>query len=251
MARAAEQPIDPEVAKILTNPKVMGKLGKGVPGFDRAGLLAGIFAALSQKQGIDGQNALAQVMVDELFAAKPGAMSRTRILDSICRLLNWHSDDVHAQPVEEMSEEELKNAISASLPGLKIVAVGGKPRKPKKFGGNTTSSAQKRAAQQNARYRQATGEEIRQRREAVNLRASDLAMQAGINKGDLFRMEQGFKFLPAPSMAAIAEVLGVPLGDWKRGQFAPGPVPQTGGEVIPEPEEDLEAGMDEPCEPDL
>ncbi len=247
MARAAEQPIDPQVASILTNAKVMAKLGKGVPGFDRAGLLAGIFAALSHKQGIDGQNALAQVMVDELFAAKPGAMSRTRILDSICRLLNWHSDDVHAQPVEEMSEDELRSAIASSLPGLKMAVIA-RPKKPRK---PMAPRPQMRLREHEAPFRLAVGQEIRDRREAKGWKISTLAWQASCHKVDIGLVERGHRFLTAVKMARIAEALGVTLGDWKRGQFSPDPMPARSDEVIPEPEEDLEAGMDEPCEPDL
>jgi hypothetical protein len=108
--------------KILKNPKVLKGLSTPGRRFDRAGLLSELFDALAEHEGEDGQRALAKIMVAEYFAGKSGGVARQRILDSWCRLINWHSDDVHQVPVEEMTEEELIHAIDAALPKLRVIA---------------------------------------------------------------------------------------------------------------------------------
>ncbi len=118
-----------ETRSTLMNEKVLKTLTAPGKGFDRAGLLQELFSALEEKKGTNGQRALAEIMVDEFFAAKAGSISRQRILDSWCRLVNWHSDDVHAIPIEEMTEEELIHAIEASLPRLKVIAAAPVPKR--------------------------------------------------------------------------------------------------------------------------
>ncbi len=122
--------IQPNVARVLLDQRVIREISREVPGFNRSGLLADLFNEWGRKKGKDGQAALAEAMVDEFESAKAGSISRQRILDMICRLINWHSDDVQAQPVEEMSEEELINSIRAALPRLEVVASTPEPCEP-------------------------------------------------------------------------------------------------------------------------
>jgi hypothetical protein len=122
-----------DLSGTLFHPSVIKQLSTPGKVFDRAGLLAEIFKALGERGGKDGQAALAEIMVGEFFAAKAGSISRQRLLDSICRLVNWHSDDVHQLPVEEMTEDELISSISAALPKLRLIAeepLGGGAAKP-------------------------------------------------------------------------------------------------------------------------
>lgn len=123
MSGAHARPTEQNLATVFSNRTVLRALAKPGVAFDRAGLLAEIFAALDEKSGgAGGQAALAKILVDELTAGKPGAVARQRTLDTICRLINWHSDDVRQAPVEEMSEAELISSIAAALPQLRVLA---------------------------------------------------------------------------------------------------------------------------------
>lgn len=110
-----------QLIKTLTNKKVVKAMARPGSSFDRSGLLNEIYDALGREKGKDGQAALAEIMVQELCSAKAGATSRQRILDSICRLVNWHSDDIRVTSVEEMSEEELAHAVAAAIPQLRVM----------------------------------------------------------------------------------------------------------------------------------
>ncbi len=118
--------IQPNIAAVLLNQRVIRELAREVPGFNRKGLLADLF-----NQWVDGnktgQAAFAQSICHEFKASKPGSIARQRILDMMCRLINWHSDDVKILPVEEMTEEELASAINASLPRLEQFAATPEP----------------------------------------------------------------------------------------------------------------------------
>jgi hypothetical protein len=118
MARPSKEE---SLVNTLTNRKVVKALARPGSSFDRSGLLNEIYEALGREKQKDGQAALAEIMVNELCNAKTGAISRQRILDSICRLVNWHSDDVRTTAVEEMSEEELLGAVASAIPQLRVL----------------------------------------------------------------------------------------------------------------------------------
>lgn len=114
-----------QLARLL-EPEVVAELSRGVPGFDRAGLLASLIQAWG------GLDQVAQSLYSEFNKAAPGSMIRQRILDLVCRMLSQHSNDPHVQPVEEMNETELRHAIlsvTEDFGGVPGVGVRGVPKK--------------------------------------------------------------------------------------------------------------------------
>jgi hypothetical protein len=101
-----------DIAAVLQDKNLVREMARGLPGVDRAALLAGLF----EEWG--GMRKFAHDFVQEFHVAKPGSISRQRLLDCVCRLINSHSNDAHVKPVEEMSEEELLASIHAALPLL-------------------------------------------------------------------------------------------------------------------------------------
>ena len=100
-----------EMMKLL-DPRVVSELARGVPGFDRAGLLSALVEAWG------GQDEVAKSIHQEFLVAGRGSMVRQRILDLFCRMLSQHSNDEHVRPVEDMNEEELRRAIASTLPDI-------------------------------------------------------------------------------------------------------------------------------------
>ncbi len=102
-----------EQIETLLSPTVIETLAESIPGFDRAGLLAGII------ESFGGQDAFARAQVQEFNNAKPGSMTRQRLMEMWCRLLSQEAAaSQHLTPVEEMESEEIHRAILAMAPEL-------------------------------------------------------------------------------------------------------------------------------------
>lgn len=97
----------------LLDPRVVRELALAVPGFDREGLLSAIIEAWG------GTGALANSIVAEFRAAKPGSMVRQRSVELVCRLVSQHSDVAKPASPEQLSDEELHRQLAAVLPELK------------------------------------------------------------------------------------------------------------------------------------
>lgn len=201
--------------KILKNPKVLKGLSTPGRRFDRAGLLSELFDALAEHEGEDGQRALAKIMVAEYFAGKSGGIARQRILDSWCRLINWHSDDVHQVPVEEMTEEELIHAIDAALPKLRVIADTDEPLPPRPIPPPTPDVSEPQYLGSTA-----AGQELRQIRIEQGLSQSQLAERSGVHQAAISVFENGKQSMPLSKLEKVAAALGVELGDVKAGHFA-------------------------------
>jgi hypothetical protein len=109
----------------MRDERLVREMARALPGVDRAGLLAAIFDEWG------GMRRFARDLVMEFHAAKPGSLSRQRLLDCICRLINWQSKDTKKKPVQEMTDEELDDVIKSYLPrleGLPGVSAGESPR---------------------------------------------------------------------------------------------------------------------------
>jgi hypothetical protein len=98
-----------DIASLMRDEHLVREMTRAVPGVDRAGLLAAIFDEWG------GMSRFARDLVMEFHAAKPGSLSRQRLLDCVCRLINWESKDTPRKPVEEMTDEELDDTIKYYL----------------------------------------------------------------------------------------------------------------------------------------
>jgi hypothetical protein len=98
--------------RALLNRRVLRDLSRGGLGADGANLLE----AILDEWG--GMGRFAHDMVLEFHSSRPGSITRQRILECVCRLINTYSNEDDAEPVEDMTEEELVASILANLPLL-------------------------------------------------------------------------------------------------------------------------------------